>query len=261
MEWDRVQLFASSMSTFASRLDKYSIYSRQQIQHQHSFQRAPRNNIDSSIPHSEINYANYGDGLNLWYVALTRAKDVLSVPPEFMSLINDFEYILKNHLPEEGCGGSYRANLSHSEANHIKVDLFTVIDVSVAECKDDRGVDEDLQQVTPLNVTKIEEVPPKLFYLNGNFLRPAISIELQSLYTHLALPWAREMVATDGGLFIDGVNLLAFYPAGSSSSRSSSNNQQQLGSPVTSSLISPSKSLAMSPQKFRTASYPSSTLP
>ena len=41
----------------------------------------------------EFNFKNWGDELNLWYVALTRARKVLSVPPKFMALLTAFDIL------------------------------------------------------------------------------------------------------------------------------------------------------------------------
>jgi hypothetical protein len=213
MEWDCVQVFASSMSSFNSRLDKYTIHDESQPPRT-GFHRAttiPRGPHDSSTSWSEINYVDYGDGINLWYVALTRAKRVLSVPPEFMALIEDFQYILKSQHAVDSSTIAKSQSQSQSPSSQVTYSTLKRVkreeERGGEECKEDRALPL-LEDTT----AEEEETPPKLFYLNGGKTkREASPSELKCLHRHLAQPWATEMLAADGGLFFDeDINLLEF---------------------------------------------------
>jgi ATP-dependent exoDNAse (exonuclease V) alpha subunit len=45
---------------------------------------------------AQLDWLNYGDAYNLWYVAVTRAKRVLSVSPKFMTLVTDLKDLNAN---------------------------------------------------------------------------------------------------------------------------------------------------------------------
>lgn len=46
-----------------------------------------------SLTIASFEFPDYGDDVNLWYVAVTRAKKVLSLPPEFMLLVHDLNKV------------------------------------------------------------------------------------------------------------------------------------------------------------------------
>jgi hypothetical protein len=253
MEWDNVQVFATSMGSFNSRLDKYTIHDG--AHSKGGFQRASnviKTSTDSSIARSEINYQNFGDGLNLWYVALTRAKKVLSVPPELMALIQDFGYMLKSQHPVRNPAQDVNNSVEKRIKLESEVEIFSVDgaewkeeeEVAMEEAQLDDEKEEETDEKEKIEEKKEEmeeEAPPRLFYLNGKVQREASSSELKSLHRHLAQPWAGEMMAAAGGLFIDQENVLEGWPysnsssgngSGSSGSSGSGQNQQQHCSPA-----------------------------
>jgi hypothetical protein len=65
MEWDEVQVLGETFCTLAS-WDKCE-----------------------TLGHPQFGFKRSGDDVNLWYVALTRAKRVLSITTNFQSLLND----------------------------------------------------------------------------------------------------------------------------------------------------------------------------
>lgn len=95
MEWDRVQILDTSMRP----LTKFKVEvatGQPQSPNSPSMQTAYQMNQQQQKQgqlrqlRAEMNWQSWGDEYNLWYVALTRAKKVLSTPPKFLQLMEDF---------------------------------------------------------------------------------------------------------------------------------------------------------------------------
>ena len=214
--------------------------------------------MDPSTARSEINYLDHGDGLNLWYVALTRAKKVLSLPPELMALIEDFEYFLKSQRTHQQEDNSSPDLMINSTAKRIKLEVESSSHISETESSEDNCVLMNEER----NQTAVEAVhPPRTFLLNGKVPREATQAELQSLSKHLAYPWAKEMLAADGGLIIDDINRLSYFSFESGTGNitgSSTGSIKGYISPYTSGALSPSfVSLPTSSPKYCSAFSPS----
>ena len=159
MEWDNVQLLAPSRNA----LNRYKVKENR------------------GVPFVEMDYKCYGDDINLWYVALTRAKKVLSVPSDFMELLRDFEYFLKGQYHSR----DYKS-FEASPSKRVKLE-----NTGENEASDD-----------------LTESSPRRFIVNGTEYRTMSDNEMTNVEKHLALPWAEEMNSSDGGLFINQENML-----------------------------------------------------
>lgn len=99
MEWDRVMVLDETLkdlSTFkivTPGFDKSSPVFPQPFSQSPGFKAASNLGIIDHGCSAQLDWQSYGDDYNLWYVALTRAKKVLSVPPKFMKLLNDLQGI------------------------------------------------------------------------------------------------------------------------------------------------------------------------
>jgi len=245
MEWDNVQLFASALSTSRLKLNKYSVMKYEKYQNSCTLKRNHHSGVERFI----INYDSYGDGLNLWYVALTRAKKVLSVPVEFMHLIQDFDYFLKSQNPV--------CNLSR--------DIDFVVSKRVKIEPEERSVDSPpansptgeivSRNYSPQRQGDIDPdaVVPRIVSLDGQYREPT-SAELISLHNSLAKPWADEMMAASGGLEIDGENHLGLYVNGRGS-MTQSQPQEVLGQQ---SSVGSSSTILLTPPNL-SLRYPSSS--
>ena len=84
MEWDNVELCDDLSMLSAIKVvgcDQRGLPER----------RASFNSASS--PKAMFDFADYGDDLNMWYVAVTRAKRRLSLPSQFKQLVDDFRSI------------------------------------------------------------------------------------------------------------------------------------------------------------------------
>ena len=79
MEWENVEI----LDDFTD-LKKYSIISKSK---------------------GEFSQPSWGDDLNLWYVAVTRSRQYLRLPPKFIDLLNSFELIYECGQNDSICGG------------------------------------------------------------------------------------------------------------------------------------------------------------
>lgn len=85
MEWERVMVLDEAFKD----LSKYVLLNQFPFSSSPSLKAASKlDNVDGCLS-AQLDWISYGDHYNLWYVALTRAKRVMSVPPKFMQLLND----------------------------------------------------------------------------------------------------------------------------------------------------------------------------
>lgn len=100
MEWDRVMVLDETLKD----LSKFKIVTPihklklspvlpQPFPQSPGFKAASNLGIIDDGCSAQLDWQDYGDDYNLWYVALTRAKKVLSVPPKFMKLLKDLQEI------------------------------------------------------------------------------------------------------------------------------------------------------------------------
>jgi hypothetical protein len=100
MEWDRVMVLDETLKDL-STFKIVSPFSKpesspvlpQPFSQSPGFKAASNLGIIDDGCSAQLDWQSYGDDYNLWYVALTRAKKVLSVPPKFMKLLNDLQGI------------------------------------------------------------------------------------------------------------------------------------------------------------------------
>jgi hypothetical protein len=169
MEWGRVLVLDASLSA----LSAYTV--KEADAPSPSFKSAsalittpPRRPV---LPISGLDWLSYGDNYNLWYVALTRAKSVLCVPPKYMDLVEDMRNIVRN------AGGE--------AISPIKLE---------ANCN---GSGESVTPTTPSQTDSGIQLR-----ING---RPAQTLKgngLVSLRKSIGLPWVTEL-REKGGLFVD----------------------------------------------------------
>lgn len=87
MEWDQVMVLDESLKD----LSKFILVPPISSPSSSPFKAASNLPKCDGCFSAQLDWLSYGDHYNLWYVALTRAKRVLSVPPKFMKLINDLQ--------------------------------------------------------------------------------------------------------------------------------------------------------------------------
>lgn len=169
------------------------------------------------------------------------------MPAEFLHLIQDFDYFLKSQTPI--CNLSRDMDIGRVKRVKTEPEKGSVdIQNLPAESPIDKVVPRnESPQMSNLEETDHDDdVVPRLVSLNGQSREPAPA-ELISLHNSLAKPWADEMIAASGGLYIDGENLLEYHVNGSGSvaqcqSQPQENvfHQASIGSPSTNLLTPPS---------------------
>ena len=140
MEWEKVQVLGgSNPSTPLKPLSNYCFSYGEEFN---------RNFGRASSMHSLqcwFDYPEWGDDLNLWYVAMTRAKEVLSVPGLFVQMLSDMSAIKR-----AAKGGDVELKIvvegkpKHLDKHQIDALLSKIVDPWIEEMKQNGGGRVDL---------------------------------------------------------------------------------------------------------------------
>jgi hypothetical protein len=195
LEWDRVEIADGSLCDIADFQYSPTINSPILI----SPLKRPRidgetNKYVSEVHlQAEFDYVSWGDAVNLWYVALTRARKILSVPPKFLMLMEIFTLVAKNCNPELQC---------HNNEEGVKV-----YDVDEGDdTNESRSMMSSSSQLfaSPVSTqSQSNSYSLSLTPLVSSQSASVLSIQQQeAIYRSLYLKWKGEM-NRQGGLIID----------------------------------------------------------
>ena len=139
----------------------------------------------------EFDYPSFGDFLNLWYVGLTRAKKLLSVPSKFRGV-----YDCLTQLPdwprqkEMGCDGNGNGNGDGDGDRDSSTELGA---------GEEEGVEADGEKENQKIKKKKKKKKDKK---NDKFLME--KNDKEEITKSLAVPWRNEIKNLNGGFVIEG---------------------------------------------------------